>query len=229
MSNALSSIFPQRVSAVCRLARTASFGNAGRTYNTGNWIALGAAFVAALAEGAGARGSLAPLGGAFFGSVPALLVTAGSLAFFLGGARYDAAYQGPTPPRASALTQGHALSGLGAGLVALGLAGLSATSLETLTALCGGAIHALGKIGSATCEAPRVWKWLPLASRPLSLASLLAGLGAAPSIAQSATVILMIVSMGVWARADAMLLSDEQARSFAALLGLDRRVLGQPA
>ena len=146
------------------------------------------------------------------------------LAFFAGGARYDAAYRDEKRADAAALTQGHALSGLGAIMVALGLAGLATTPFAAFAALCGGVLHAAGKIGSAACAHQNAWKWLPLASRTFSLISLLAGPGAAPTLVQSVTLALLILSIGIWTRADIMLLSDEQADVFASLVGIKRRV-----
>ena len=224
MTDVTSPHLPTGVTAALRLAGKTAFANAGQTYNTGNGVALCAAFAAAVGGSAGSGGALANLGVAFFGSLPALLVTAGTLAFFAGGARYDAAYRDEKRADAAALTQGHALSGLGAIMVALGLAGLATTPFAALAALCGGVLHASGKIGSAACAHQAAWKWLPLASRTFSLISLLAGLGAAPTLVQSVTLALLILSIGIWARADIMLLSDEQAGVFASLVGIKRRV-----
>ncbi len=222
MTDVLSPQDRPRVFRAFKFATAAGFDNAGRTYNTGNWLALSAAVAVAFAAGLDGSGYVAHLGLAFFGSLPALLVTAGSLAFFLGGARYDAAYGGPGKPDGSALKQGHGLSGLGAVLVGLGLAGLATTSLGAFAALGGGALHAAGKVGSAIDERRGVWKMLPLASRLFSLISVLGDLGDGPETARAMAAGILLVSIGVWARADMMLLSETQARLLATWLGLRR-------
>ena len=227
MTDALSPHNRPRLFLAFRLATAAGFDNAGRTYNTGNWLALSAAVAVAFAEGSDGSGYVAHLDLAFFGSLPALLVTAGSLAFFLGGARYDAAYGGQGEQDASALKQGHGFSGLGAVLVALGLTGLATTSLAAFAALGGGALHAAGKVGSAIDEKRGVWKMLPLASRLFSLISVVGDLGDGPETARAMAAGILLVSIGLWARADMMLLSEPQARLLASFLGLRRNELSQ--
>ncbi len=197
------------------------FGNAGATYNTGNWIALLAALLGAL-DAADRREMLSNLGAAFVGSAPALSVSAGSLAFFLGGARYDHAFRIAGAPDARSLREGHLLSAVGAALVAIGVAGLATSNASVFAALCGGLLHTAGKLGSAVDERRAFWKVMPLVSRLPSVLSLAANLGSDLELARVAATLLLILCVAIWARADALLLSDSQAVRLADIIGVGR-------
>ena len=79
-----------------------------------------------------------------------------------------------------------------------------------------------GKLGAAFGSRNGVWKLLPLLSRAPAVVSLTADIAADPQSAHAAGAALLAVCVGIWARADAMLLADRQARWLASVLGLAR-------
>lgn len=199
------------------------FANAGRTYNCGNGLALVAAAVTALGGSDGA-GVFVNLRQTFVGSTPALAMSFASLAFFLCGAAYDRAHRPAGATNDRYLRAGHALSAIGAATMAFGVAELAVTPLAFDAAVTGGALHVGGKLGALVDGRSGIWRVLPLLSRVLALVSLGADVATDPNATRMAGAALIAVCVGIWARADAMLLSEGQARRLTAALGLAREV-----
>jgi hypothetical protein len=199
------------------------FANAGRTYTCGNGLALVAAAVTAIG-GSDRAGVFVNLRQTFLGSTPALAMSFASLAFFLCGAAYDRAHRPAGAANDRYLRAGHALSAIGAATMAFGVAELAVTPLAFDAAVAGGALHVGGKLGALVDGRSGTWRVLPLFSRLLALISLGADVAADPNATRVAGAALIAVCVGIWARADAMLLSERQAQRFTAVLGLARRL-----
>jgi hypothetical protein len=183
------------------------FANPGIAYNSGNWIALAAAAAApVLGSHGGLRAAALGFTTVLAGDAAAFAVSLGSLTFFFGGARYDRAWARGAPPDLDCVRQGHALSAFGAACIGVGLALLAKTPLALFTALCGAALHALGKLGSAWRDEVWLFKALPLASRAPALVSVSVDICTATDWRRAVAPILLVVCNLVWARADMMLL-----------------------
>ncbi len=187
-------------------------GNAGSTYNAGNVLALAGAIIQIAMTSHGLIDTAHGIAGHLAGSIPALAASAASIAFLIGGICYDAAWKNGAPPISASLRQGHALSALGALLICLSLVQLSQSPFALMAALVAGVLHVAGKLG-CLLDPRRDWlyKWLPLASRLPSTASLLSD-AHAPFLGPA-----LILCNLIWARADAMLMSE----------GAAKRVLGR--
>jgi hypothetical protein len=209
------------VAAQLRGRAAGCFANAGRTYTCGNGLALVAAAVTAIG-GSDRAGLFVNLRQTFVGSTPALAMSFASLTFFLCGAAYDRAHRPAGAADGRYLRAGHALSAIGAATMAFGVAELAVTPLAFDAAVMGGALHVGGKLGALVDGRSGVWRVLPLLSRALALVSLGADVAADPNAAHMAGAAMLAICVGIWARADAMLLSARQAQRLAAALGLSR-------
>jgi hypothetical protein len=209
------------VAALLQARAAGCFANAGRTYTCGNALALVAAAVTAVG-GSDRAGLFVNLRQTFFGSTPALAMSFASLAFLLCGAAYDRAHRPAGAANDRYLRAGHALSAIGAATMAFGVAELAVTPLAFDAAVTGGALHVGGKLGALVDGRSGIWRVLPLLSRVLALVSLGADVATDPNAAHMAVAAMLAVCVGIWARADAMLLADRQARWIAAALGLAR-------
>ena len=143
------------------------FANPGLNYNTFNYINLA---VAALQIAVDAR--LNPIKACiglaehFVGNLPAITMSAASIAFFVGGNEYDRAFKN-NPPDVNRINSGHILSAIGAFSFACGIMALSLKNIVALkAAVIGGTLHTIGKLGSVVApQYDRIFKQMPLASR----------------------------------------------------------------
>jgi hypothetical protein len=190
-----------------REALAQKLNNAGSTYNAGNVLALVGAMIQVAIGSHGLIDTAQGIFGHLAGSLPALAASAASGAFLIGGVCYDAAWKTGAPPIGSKLQQGHALSALGALLMCLSLVHLSQSRFALVAALLAGGLHVTGKMG-CLLDPKRDWfyKWLPLASRLPSTASLVSD-----GFLSLLGVALILCNL-IWARADAMLMCDGPAK-----------------
>jgi hypothetical protein len=222
--------FKERITAMtdfrsCASAMTANlgwlkdkaFGNPGRTYNTGNTLAIGGAVAQVVAASPDLLTLAHGLTTQFMGNLPSVLITLGSLVFFHSGWNYDQAWANGFPPDAKKNDNGHKGSVAGATLLAAGLYGLAQSDTALLAAVVGGTMHAGGKLGSLIePEHDATYKFFPLISRAPAGASLmldiLDGMSKYPHFMEGAKHSILpafvIAANIVWARADTMLMPE---------------------
>jgi hypothetical protein len=189
----------------------------GGLYNLGNAFGLAtglALHVAALGDGAFGSGSAAQWSAAgwsyFAGGPAALCLTVSMVVFYVSGEAYHRAFAGPAPDfqklRAGDLLSGHGAIMLGIGLLFLGQPALAATA---------GALHALGKYGSAgvlfVARWPALCRQAVVFSRLPALAATLLALAraweASPLLSVAVlTPLTLLVCYALWLAADWLLL-----------------------
>ena len=189
----------------------------GRLYNLGNVVGFFGGAGAAIATGRSDASGLSALGRLeiyAFGNTSALMLSLATLIFFVAGLAYTRAWRDGTAPDRTMSQVGDGLSGIAAIAFGAGVAILGSPVL----AASGGAMHALGKFGSAfSIESKSTgmpnrlscfFKELVLLSRIPAICAAAVGLvraehGTAVQIILSFNVILCCI---VWAAADIRLL-----------------------
>ncbi len=183
----------------------------GGLYNIGNVLGLGAGLGLQIAAGAG-QSDTSALITFFAGSRSAVALTTANLVFLWSGEIYFRAWAQGAPPNPALNRSGDILSGYGALILGLGLF----LTGQHMLALFSGALHALGKFGSAWLRRPAFWpeawpdfyRTAVLASRIPAIGVALIGLGAWQT-ASSLSVLLawsaLLGSYVLWASADLLL------------------------
>jgi hypothetical protein len=199
----------------------------GGYYNIGNAFGFGvglAVAVAAAEHGSDISTAVTVAKDYVAGSPAAVALTTATGVFFWGGEEYHRAWVNGFPPDVARNRRGDLLSGVGA--VALGV-GLSLVGTPLLAATSG-FLHAAGKFGSAL----DIKKTFKLAGRSISMADVcrdsvllsripavavtalqiahnVSALPVPQALQQSILPATMLVCLGVWAKADSMLMSED--------------------
>lgn len=192
----------------------------GRLYNLGNLAGFfggaGAAIATAPRDATGSS-ALGQLENYAFGNTPALMLSLATLIFFVAGLAYTRAWHNDAAPDRKMSQVGDALSGIAAIAFGAGVALLG----NPILAASGGAMHALGKFGSAflvESKSGRMPNRLSYLCKQLVLLSRIPAICAAAVglvQAEHGTTVQIILSINVifccivWAAADIRLLPPD--------------------
>jgi hypothetical protein len=193
----------------------------GRLYNLGNLVGFLGGAGAAIATARSDASGLSALGRLeiyAFGNTAALMLSLATLIFFVAGLAYTRAWRDGAAPDRTMSQVGDGLSGIAAIAFGAGVALLG----NPILAASGGAMHAIGKFGSAfsaeskSAGMPRLssfFKELVLLSRIPAICAATAGV----FTAEQGTAVQLILSLNVifcclvWAAADIRLLPANAA------------------